>query len=324
MATRRKSKKQNEATKIDEKEHADRIAAAEAMSCLSSMVLLPSNSDELFSLSIGSNVTVPKSTPVGTKNNAKSATSNANKKGKTRTRATKNSQTPSSKKTHTEKDKSAASTIKQKQKSPKYASTLAVSSSKQNKLPDQVLSLTINPRNPNHELKKVETPKSHNKEPKNAEDEVVQQPDLPSSYIQIEPLVAPQCIIQVDHNKPGHGLYNLSSNDLNKILAGKLPFQVKSDGVDGQTIVTKEIASKLVNLASTESVELSQSAVDLILTQMALKQKIAVTKESSESSLPLKKRRLQGYKEEGAPPPAEDSSVEQDPAKSEGNPFGSV
>ncbi|XP_076110594.1 uncharacterized protein LOC143079244 [Mytilus galloprovincialis] len=320
MATRRKSKKQNEATKIDEKEHADRIAAAEAMSCLSSMVLLPSNSDELFSLSIGSNVTVPKSTPVGTKNNAKSATSNANKKGKTRTRATKNSQTPSSKKAQTEKDKSASSTIKQKQKSPKYASTLAVSSSKQNKLPDQVLSLTINPRNPNHELKKVETPKSHNKEPRNTEDQVVQQPDLPPSYIQIEPLNTPQCIIQVDHNKPGHGLYNLSSNDLNKILAGKLPFQVKSDGVDGQTIVTKEIASKFVNLASTESVELSQSTVDSILTQMALKQKIAVTKESSESSLPLKKRRLQGYKEEGAPPPAEDSSVEQDPSKSEASP----
>ncbi|XP_052059609.1 uncharacterized protein LOC127700227 [Mytilus californianus] len=318
MATRRKSKKQNEATKIDEKEHADRIAAAEAMSCLSSMVLLPSNSDELFSLSIGSNVTVAKSAPVDTKNNAKSATSNANKKGKTRTRATKNSQTPTSKKAQTEKDKNAASTIKQKHKSPKYASTLAVSSSKQNKLPDQVLSLTINPRNPNHELKKVETPKTHNKDPKNAEEQVAQQPGLTPPYIQIEPLVAQPCIIQVDHNKPGHGLYNLSSNDLNKILAGKLPFQVKSDGVDGQNIVAKEIASKLVNLASTESVELSQSAVDTILTQMALKQKTAVTpKESSESSLPLKKRRLQGYKEEGAQPPGDDISVEQDPAKSE-------
>ncbi|CAC5421485.1 BCL3 [Mytilus coruscus] len=303
MATRRKSKKLNEATKIDEKEHADRIAAAEAMSCLSSMVLLPSNSDELFSLSIGSNVTVSKSAPVDTKNNAKSATSNANKKGKTRTRATKNSQTPTSKKAQTEKDKNAASTIKQKQKSPKYASTLVVSSSKQNKLPDQVLSLTINPRNPNHELKKVETPKTHNKDPKNAEEQVEQQPGLTPPYIQIEPLVAQPCIIQVDHNKPGHGLYNLS---------------MKSDGVDGQNKVAKEIASKLVNLASTESVELSQSAVDTILTQMALKQKIAVTpKESSESSLPLKKRRLQGYKEEGVQPPGDDISVEQDPAKSE-------
>jgi hypothetical protein len=40
-----------------------------------------------------------------------------------------------------------------------YAPTLAVNSKKHTKLPEQVLSLTINPRNPNHEQKKVEAPK---------------------------------------------------------------------------------------------------------------------------------------------------------------------
>jgi hypothetical protein len=303
MTTRRKTKKQNESTTIDEKEHADRIAAAEAMSCLSSMVVLPSNSEELFALAGDESAIGTKNANVTTKNNAKAATTNANKKGKTRTRGTKNSPPSTSKKNPSTNDKNVSPANKQKLKTPNlYAPTLAVNSKKHTKLPDQVLSLTINPRNPNHEQKKVEAPKILKQELLKVDQ--LQPPILTPAFVQVDQTGATKpCLIQVDHNKPGLGLYNLSSTDLHKILAGKLPFQVKADNAESQDVVAKSIASKLVTLASTESVELSQSVVDNLLSQVVLKQK----PESSESSLPLKKRRLLGYKEDD-PRVAEDGS----------------
>lgn len=285
MTTRRKSKQQYESTSIDEKEHADRIAAAEAMSCLSSMVVLPSNSDELFAL--GADVYTAGTNTGRSQNGTKSVTSNANKKGKTRSRAAKNSPPSTSKKVTPMIDKGTSSA--NKQKVPKYAPTLAVNSKKHNKLPDQVLSLTINPKNPNHDQKRMEMPKNS----KHVDQHVLQPTIITPAFIQADQSgLSKQCIIQVDHNKPGLCLYNLSSTDLQKILDGKLPFQVKSDSPESQNIAAKHIASKLVNLVNTEVVDLGDN-----LTHVVLKQKYE-GKESSECSLPLKKRRLQGYKED--------------------------
>lgn len=319
MTTRRKSKRQNDSSPIDEKEHADRIAAAEAMSCLSSMVVLPSNAEELLSLGADILVSSKKSAQNSTKNAVKSATSTANKKGKTRTRSTKKSPSSSNKKSPVSSGADSASNDKVKQKTPKYAPTLA--GKRQNKLPDQVLSLTINPRNPNHDFKKAtdlatetDTLTSEDKKPKTEIDVKSPGPSISSPLcFQVNSLASEQCAIEIDHNKPGKGLYNLSDSDLHKLLSGKIPFQVKSGSADGYNLFSNQ-----VNVGTSSRIELSQAAVNSILTSMALKQKLESQSKdlaASGSTLPLKKRRLQGYQDGNTNNDNDEKPVESEAAK---------
>lgn len=317
MTTRRKSKRQNESTSIDEKEHADRIAAAEAMSCLSSMLVLPSNADEL--LALGSDVVVESKIAHqnSTKNVAKAATSNANKKGKTRSRSSKKSPSSSSKSSPVSTGSESAVNNKIKQKTPKYAPTLK----RQNKLPDQVLSLTINPRNPNHDSKKAailtaEEANAECKEETIGINEKSPKPPVSSPmFIQVNSPITDQCTIQIDHNKPGQGLHNLSETDLHKLLAGKLPFQVKA------TAENAVVSSNQVTVGTSSNIELSQATVNNLLTTMVLKQRLENQNRElspSSSNLPLKKRRLHGYQEENLSNEAEEKVAETEENKQGG------
>lgn len=86
--SKRKTNQSSEGRKVDamntDRENADRIAAAEAMSCLSSLVLLPSNSEEMIDFSQRENDKLISEALVKAQNANKTTNSTKSRRGKTK------------------------------------------------------------------------------------------------------------------------------------------------------------------------------------------------------------------------------------------------